>query len=65
MSEIHRKPPTIGEIIDSLPLPTYHETPLPVKCDHDWPEGDNGPEDGACCKKCGMSFMRYIHTECP
>ena len=36
------------------------------KCDHEWehgewPGGAYGPTE---CTKCGMSFMRYAHTEC-
>lgn len=41
--------------------PTY-----PKGCDHDWPDDETGQTDMyARCKKCGMSFQRYIHTECP
>lgn len=39
----------------------------PEPCDHDWPEAPDGSGtdmDGSCTK-CGMSFQRYIHTECP
>lgn len=36
------------------------------KCtDHDWPEGAHGTDMDGSCTKCGMSFQRYIHTECP
>lgn len=35
-------------------------------CDHDFEEDEDGGTDyyGAC-KKCGMSFIRHIHMECP
>jgi hypothetical protein len=29
---------------------------------HHW---DNGGNDPQWCLKCGMSFIRYVHTECP
>lgn len=32
-------------------------------CDHDWEGGaDGNPER---CSKCGLSFMRFIHSCCP
>ena len=34
-------------------------------CDHDWPEADGQTDVNGFCTKCGMSFQRYIHTECP
>lgn len=37
----------------------------PGACDHDWPETERGVDMAGCCVKCGMSFIRYIHTECP
>lgn len=36
-----------------------------AKCDHDWPEDDRGTDMEGSCTKCGMSFMLYIHVECP
>jgi hypothetical protein len=44
--------------------------PLPgapaAKCaDHDWPEGPHGTDMDGSCTRCGLSFLRYIHTECP
>ncbi len=36
-----------------------------AKCDHDWPEGDRGTDKDGSCTKCGMSFMLYIHCDCP
>lgn len=32
------------------------------KCDHDWDNDGCNPE---FCLKCGMSFIRYVHMECP
>lgn len=29
---------------------------------HHW---DNGGNDPQWCLKCGMSFVRFVHTECP
>lgn len=38
----------------------------PPGCDHDWPDEPDGDTDmSGRCTKCGMSFIRYIHTECP
>lgn len=45
-----------------------HITPHyePGACEHEWPlEDEQGTDMNQCCPKCGMSFMRYIHTECP
>lgn len=42
-----------------------HVSPTYPPCDHDWPEEDDGTHMNGCCTKCGMSFIRYIHTECP
>lgn len=44
-----------------------HVTPtINEGCDHDWPDDIDGQTDMyGCCTKCGMSFQRYIHTECP
>lgn len=35
------------------------------KCRHDWPQGERGVDMQSCCTKCGITFMRYILTECP
>lgn len=37
-------------------------TKIPKPCDHDWDNEGCNPES---CLKCGMSFTRYVHTECP
>ena len=37
----------------------------PASCQHDWPEADGQTDSYGSCTKCGMSFQRYIHTECP
>jgi hypothetical protein len=43
-----------------------HVSPTsPKDCDHDWPEDKYGADMNGCCTKCGMSFIRYIHTDCP
>jgi hypothetical protein len=44
-----------------------HVSPsYPKGCDHDWSDDEDGQTDmNGCCTKCGMSFQRYIHTECP
>jgi hypothetical protein len=39
-----------------------HVTLTPAPCDHEWDNGGCNPEQ---CLKCGMSFTRYIFTECP
>lgn len=41
---------------------TVHVTPTPEPCEHEWDNGGCNPEQ---CLKCGMSFTRYIFTECP
>ena len=34
--------------------------------DHDWPTDLPGQiTDNATCKKCGYSFLAYIHMDCP
>jgi hypothetical protein len=43
-----------------------HVTPLPVKCEHVWPDNDGlGVKDMDRCEKCGLSFLRYTFTELP
>lgn len=32
-------------------------------CPHDWPRDE--PRDGDACTWCGMSFIRYVFTQCP
>lgn len=46
-------------IIHVMPL-----SPKP-KCEHEWLQGDRGVDLNGSCTKCGMSFQRYIHMECP
>lgn len=44
---------------------TVHVTPaiaIDEKCDHDWEDGSDGPDS---CRKCGLSFTRYVHSCCP
>lgn len=38
-----------------------HVTMTPNPCDHDWDDSEGNPER---CTKCGLSFTRYIFTEC-
>jgi hypothetical protein len=40
-----------------------HITPkIDEECDHDWEDGaDGNPER---CSKCGLSFMRFVHSCC-
>jgi len=56
------------------PVPYVHILTRPVaslaKCEHDWPELDVmgidvGTDINGSCTKCGMSFMLYIHSDCP
>lgn len=45
-----------------------HEFVLPpasTKCAHDWPETEQGADLDGSCAKCGISFMAYVHMECP
>jgi len=51
------------QMIEFLLDETVHVTPaIDEKCDHDWEDGSDGPDS---CRKCGMSFTRYIHCCCP
>ena len=47
--------------------PVYlHITPLSSECEHEWPlEDEHGTAMNQNCPKCGISFIHYIHTECP
>ncbi len=56
-----------AEMLDCTPeeITVVHVAPMFTPCDHDWPEDDCGTDMNGCCTKCGMSFMRYIHMECP
>ena len=54
--------PTAQEAVVAVHISPHYE---PGACDHDWPEADHGTDMAGCCTKCGMSFIRYIHTECP
>lgn len=54
---------TVEQVEDEVYV---HIKPLPVECEHEWPlEDEHGTAMDQCCPKCGMSFIRYIHTECP
>lgn len=39
--------------------------PRKPKCEHDWSTVDGLLGNPDICLKCGMSFTRYIHMECP
>lgn len=50
----------------SGPCPEKKTTVNTKACNHDWAEDSDGQTDMyGGCTKCGMSFQRYIHTECP
>jgi predicted Zn-ribbon and HTH transcriptional regulator len=57
--KVETKNGEIGTVVHVSP--TY-----PKDCDHEFSDDETGQTDmyGACTK-CGMSFQRYIHTECP
>ena len=41
-----------------------HVTPaINEECLHDWENGEDGNPER--CSKCGLSFMRFIHSCCP
>lgn len=41
-----------------------HVTPaIDEGCYHDWENGEDGNPER--CSKCGLSFMRFIHSCCP
>lgn len=43
---------------------TVHLTPaIDDGCYHDWENGEDGNPER--CSKCGLSFMRFIHSCCP
>lgn len=50
-----------GIIRDSAGVVAFHVTPaIDENCVHDWGEGaDGNPEQ---CVKCGLSFIRYVHS---
>ncbi len=53
-------------VVDGEEGVVVHVSPTYPPCDHDWPE--QRPEDDCFsgqCTKCGMSFTRYVFTECP
>jgi len=60
---------------DDEPGEVIHVTPsYPPGCQHEWVYVQVQDEDGRMrgpqeepshCRKCGMSFTRYIFTECP
>jgi len=58
----------VGEI-RRRPTVAIHTLARPLakiaKCEHDWPESDRGTDIDGSCTKCGISFLLYIHTECP
>ena len=52
-----------GEVGTVVHVSPHYE---PGACDHDWSDDSTGQTDmSGRCTKCGMSFLRYIHTECP
>jgi hypothetical protein len=58
--------------VDADPVLTVHVSPsYPSGCQHEWAYVQVKDEDGRMneepshCTKCGMSFTRYIFTECP
>lgn len=68
MSEIHYAT-TNGKPITYLePLYAVHVAPYykPGACEHDFTADEQGfTASDSICTKCGMSFVRYVHTECP
>ena len=43
---------------------TVHLTPeINEECDHAWEGGADMSQER--CSKCGLSFMRYVHSCCP
>jgi hypothetical protein len=62
---IFRKAPKPGDkiMIDGEEATVVHVTPaIDETCQHDWEYDKTGPE---YCKKCGLSFTRYIFCCCP
>lgn len=56
--------------IENVELPEgytiMHITPAAVQCRHEWPTKAGGEVDKfGRCPKCGMSFLRYVYTQCP
>lgn len=53
----------VAPLVHILTRPLAKLTP----CDHDWPDSEEGggTDINGSCTKCGMSFMLYIHSECP
>jgi len=63
--------PKVGDKVTMLSgeeATVVHVTPsYKEDCDHDFPTDDESGqvEMSSCCTKCGISFTRYIFTECP
>jgi hypothetical protein len=51
--------------VSAAEVKIIHISPAYTPCDHDWPEDERGTDMSGCCTKCGMSFIRHIHMECP
>lgn len=60
------KEPSMGttvKLADGTEVTVEHATPaIDETCDHDWVGEDGNPE---YCKKCNLSFTRYIFSCCP
>lgn len=54
-------------LVDGEVATVIHITPaIDETCDHDWEyEIDDGQQTPTVCKKCGLSFTRYIHCCMP
>ena len=54
---------TTVKLADGTEVTVEHATPaIDETCDHDWVGEDGNPE---YCKKCNLSFTRYIFSCCP
>ena len=47
---------------EALGMTVFLTPALVEDCDHEWEGADGNPER---CSKCGLSFMRFIHSCCP
>lgn len=52
-----------SENLPEVPTCTKSQTGIDEGCYHDWENGEDGNPER--CSKCGLSFMRFVHSCCP
>lgn len=51
------------EQAEALGMAVFLTPAIVEDCDHGWEDPDGNPTER--CTKCGLSFMRYVHSCCP